>query len=248
MRYIYGMSNQATYLLNNQETSASAGKSLVRKFLKGFFICFGLFLLFALCFCLYIGVFGGNVRAVTPGVMYRSAQLTGANYTGETARWDNNGLAAVLKRYHIHTVINLRGGSEVNDYYRNEVAQCRTAGAVHVDVPMSARHLPPPKEMDKLLYTFDHDPYPMIFHCQGGSDRSGLVGTLFLVIYRHVPLDKAEHNQLTWSKGHFAFTATGRMNYFFDLYRRTSSGMGMKEWILKKYPSVYLKYSRDPQT
>ncbi len=189
----------------------------------------------------WIGVFGGNVRAVVPGVMYRSAQLTGNNYTADTARWFGHGFRQTLTKYHIKTVINLRGGNMGNDYYRDEINESKALGAVHVDIPMSARHLPPPSSLKLLIHVFDRDPYPMIFHCQGGSDRSGLVGTLFLVMKEGVPLDKAENEQLTMRYGHFGFTSTGAMNHFFDLYRQTANGMAMRQWILLQYPSVYLK-------
>src|SRR5438132_537704 len=57
-----------------------------------------------------IGVFGGNVRVIEAGRAYRSATLTGLNYTGITARLVGNDLSSVLRRDHIRTVINLRGG------------------------------------------------------------------------------------------------------------------------------------------
>ncbi len=196
----------------------------------------------ALVFLLwYIGVLGGNVRCVAPGLMYRSAQLTGNNYTADTARWLGHGFRQTLRKYHIRTVINLRGGNMSNDYYRDEVDETRAMGDVHVDIPMSARHLPPPDELKKLIHTFDRDPYPMIFHCQGGSDRSGLVGALYLAICRNVPLEQAEESQLTMRYGHFGFTSTGAMNQFFDLYRKNSQGLGLRQWILLRYPALYAK-------
>lgn len=191
----------------------------------------------------WIGVFGGNVRVVVPGKVYRSAQLTGNNYTADTAGWVGNDLTDVLRRYHIRTVLNLRGGSMANDYYRQELALCRSRGVVHVDVPMSAHHLPPPKSLLKVLSVFDHDPYPILFHCQGGADRSGLVGALYLNIYQGVPLDQALHRELTWRYGHFTFSAAGRMNDFFALYQRTAHGMGLRQWIETVYPLLYQKVS-----
>ncbi len=189
-----------------------------------------------LCF---IGVFVGNFQVVWPGQVYRSAQLTGNNYTADTAGWIGHDLPHVLKAYHIKTVINLRGGSSINDYYRDELRICARMGVNHVDVPLSASHLPPPDSLDKLLATFDHTPYPVIFHCQGGADRAGLVGTLYLNIYKHIPLDQAEQAELTWRFGHLAFTATGAMDRFFTLYRQTGQGMDLRTWILTKYPVIY---------
>jgi protein tyrosine/serine phosphatase len=189
----------------------------------------------------YIGVFGGNVRVVVPGKVYRSAQLTGNNYTADTAAWVGEDLDAVLKRYGIRTVINLRGGRRSNDYYRQEIEECVRRGVEHVDVPMSATHLPPPQSLTLLLNAFDRDPYPVLFHCQGGADRSGLVGTLYLNLYQHVSLDQAEERQLTPRYGHLAFTRTGAMDRFFELYRRESHGMDLRTWILKEYPAVYAR-------
>lgn len=189
----------------------------------------------------FIGVLGGNVRAVVPGVMYRSAQITGNNYTSDTAHWLGHGFSETVKKYHIKTDINLRGGGMSNDYYRDEVRDCTKLGVDHVDISMSARHLPPPSSLKELIGVFDHDPYPMIFHCQGGSDRSGLVGTLYLALYQHVPLNKAEDQQLTMRYGHFGFTSTGAMNNFFDMYRKTAHGMPLRQWILQRYPRLYAK-------
>src|SRR5450432_2641447 len=70
-------------------------------------------ILFIMLWC--IGVFGGNVRTIQPGRAYRSATITGLNYTGITARWVGNDLESVLKRDHIGTVICLRAGSRSND-------------------------------------------------------------------------------------------------------------------------------------
>jgi len=187
----------------------------------------------------YIGVFGGNVRVVVPGKVYRSAQLTGNSYTSDTAALVGDRLDAVLKRYGIRTVINLRGGQPSNDYYREEIADCAQLGVDHVDVSMSATHLPPPESLRLLLDAFDHDPYPVLFHCQGGADRSGLVGTLYLNIYQHTPLDQAEDRQLTARYGHLAFTLTQAMDRFFTLYRQEAHGMDLRTWILKEYPAIY---------
>jgi protein tyrosine/serine phosphatase len=182
-----------------------------------------------LLFLWYIGVFGGNVRTVQPGQVYRSAQLTGRN------------LDDVLKEDHIQTVINLRGGSVSDAWYRSEVASCKQFGAQHVDIDMSARLLPAPSRLDALLQTFDHARYPILYHCQSGADRSGLVGTLYLDVYQHVPLQEAEKEQLTWRYGHFSFGQTHAMNDFYTLYDQTNSGLDLRDWILKRYPAIYAK-------
>jgi protein tyrosine/serine phosphatase len=186
-----------------------------------------------------IGVFGGNVHTVVPGQVYRSAQLTGFNYTALTAGWIGHDFDSVVNADHIKTVINLRGGSPNNDYYRDEVAECDRLGLAHMDVPLSATHLPPPDRMRLLLSTFDHARYPILLHCQGGSDRTGLASALYLHLYKQVPLDQALQQQLTWRYGHFSFTKTRAMDRFFALYQQTGHGLTLRQWILQDYPAVY---------
>ncbi len=187
----------------------------------------------------YVGVLGGNVRVVDSGRFYRSAQLTGNGYDGLSAKLAGNSLDAVVARYGIHTVVCLRGGSEKDRYYREETAICAKDHVDHIDVPFSALHLPSPETVHKLLDTFDHAQYPMIVHCQGGSDRTGLASTLYVHLYRHVPLDEAQQDELTWHYGHFPVQKTRRMDLFFDLYRKTANGMDIRTWIDRKYPEVY---------
>ena len=105
-------------------------------------LCFVLVLVILVIFLCCIGVFGGNVHAIQPGRAYRSATLTGVNYTGLTARLTGNDLESVIRRDHIGTVISLRGGSVSDDWYRQEIDACRHESIVHEDVPFSARSLP----------------------------------------------------------------------------------------------------------
>jgi hypothetical protein len=178
-------------------------------------------------FLRYIGVMGGNIHTVDPHRVYRSAELTGRN------------LDDVLAADHIRTVLNLRGGDSRNAWYRSERAECDRYHANHVDITLSARHLPDPAKLDAVMQTFDSAPYPILVHCQAGADRTGLVSTLYLNIYGHVPLDQAEGQELTWRYGHFSFGETHAMNDFFNLYRKTGNGMDLRSWIDKKYPSLY---------
>jgi hypothetical protein len=191
----------------------------------------------------YIGVFGGNVRSIESGRAYRSGTITGASYTGITARWAGNDLETVLKRNRIGTVISLRAGSLKDDWYREELDTCARQGVAHVDLPISARSLPPPPALANLVNLFDHARYPILMHCQAGADRTGLASTIYATLYERLPLDRAESEELTWRYGHFPVDKTRAMDEFFDLYRRTSGGLDLREWILNRYPDIYAERS-----
>lgn len=208
------------------QTDNLPGRAPIRSFRSGIWIGLSAAAI-VLGFLWYIGVFGGNVHAVVEGRVYRSAQLTGRN------------LEQVFASDRIRTDINLRGGSMRNAFYRNEVATCRRYGVTHIDITLSATHLPSPAALDRLLATLDTARYPVLFHCQAGADRTGLACTLYLIVYRHVPEAQAESEELTWRYGHFGFGQTHAMNDFFKLYDRTNGGLDLRDWILTKYPSVY---------
>ena len=198
-----------------------------------------------LIFLSYIGVFGGNVRTVEAGKVYRSSQLTGRGYESLSASLIGNSLEAVLASHHIKTVLNLRGGSSHDLYYRDEISVCSEHQVAHIDAAFSARHLPSPETLQKILDAFDHAEYPILIHCQAGSDRTGLASVLYAHLYEHQTLEQARSEELTWRYGHFRVGQTRKMDEFFDLYQQTSKGLGLREWIRQVYPPLYVE--REPE-
>jgi protein tyrosine/serine phosphatase len=187
----------------------------------------GIFVLGVLLFLWFIGVFGGNIRTVSEGKVYRSAQITGTLL-------DN-----FLKEKGIRTVLNLRGGSSHDWWYKAEIDSCTKMSVNHVDAAFSAVRFPPPQVLKKILGVLDHADYPILLHCRGGSDRSGLISTLYLHLYENVSLDEAQARQLTWRFGHLRYGQARSMDEFLDMYRQNSEGMSLRDWILNKYPALY---------
>jgi len=168
---------------------------------------------------------------VAPGRVYRSAQLRGSH------------LIECLRSRGIRSVISLRGASR-DPVLNEERGVCAQLGIAHADIAFSSVRLPPPAEVRRLLEAFDSLPPPILVHCWGGADRSGLASTLYLTIYEGVALGEAESRQLTWRYGHLRWKAHP-MDDFFTLYRETANGQALREWITKAYPDLYATRSNN---
>jgi protein tyrosine phosphatase (PTP) superfamily phosphohydrolase (DUF442 family) len=152
-------------------------------------------LLVALVPALVLGVFvfdlviHHNFHVVTPGVLYRSGQMSGG------------ALAQAIREHGIKSVINLRGAAIGQEWYAAEVSTSAAFGVQHFDIPLSATRELKNAEMDEILATLDHAPKPVLIHCKSGSDRTGLVGALFLYGLEGQSAQSAGH-QLAVLYGH----------------------------------------------
>jgi hypothetical protein len=122
--------------------------------------------------------FFGNFGVVEPDRVYRSAQPDG----------DFRRLAA---RYHLASVLNLRGGTPDDAWYVEEVSATRESGIAFYDFPMSATRRPQRRELLILLDLFERCSYPLLIHCKSGSDRTGLAAALYLMSRKAVPPEQA---------------------------------------------------------
>ena len=198
----------------------------LKQIARGVGLALMLFLAGIAGFLYYIGLFNGNVREVQPGYLYRSSHLSPARFS------------RVVREHGIRTVICLKGGDPSDAWFREQGEICRANGATLTGIRFSARELPKPKRLKKLLRLLDRSRYPLLVHCDGGADRSGLASTLYLHLYAGVPLDEAQRRGLTWRYGHFRSRAPA-MDQFFDLYRAHGRGMGLRRWILQEYPGIH---------
>lgn len=179
------------------------------------------------------GLLRGNLHAVIEQQVYRSAQLSPRQ------------LDAVIRQHGIRTVISLRGGDEGDDWFRDQLAVCEAHQVRLEGISFTAMRLPRPGHLKKLMRMFVEAEHPLLFHCRGGADRSGLAATIYLHLHAGLPLDEAQRLGLTWRYGHFSFQAAA-MDHFFDLYRAESKGLPLREWVWKVYP-VLFKTLRDAE-
>lgn len=131
----------------------------------------------------------GNVHVLEPGVAIRSAQPS-------AARLDD-----IVRAYGVRSVVNLRGPNAGQPWYDEEMAASKRLGLAHVDIALSARQELTPAQLDAVLARVAQAPKPVLIHCNGGSDRTGLVSAAW-VWSRGGSADDAGR-QLAVRYGHF---------------------------------------------
>jgi protein tyrosine phosphatase (PTP) superfamily phosphohydrolase (DUF442 family) len=178
--------------------------------------------------------FWTNRHAVVPGRVYRSAQLTAS------------GLADEIAEHGIRTVVNLRGTCPDTPWYLAE-ARATVASDVNLeDVSLSAKRLPPPAEVRRLVEVLDHTEYPILLHCQQGADRTGLAAAGVLLLHSDATLAQARR-QLWPRYGHVSVGRTEAIDRFFDFYEtwlaaqnETHSRENFRRWATEEYcPGPY---------
>lgn len=146
----------------------------------------------------------GNVHQVGMSEVYRSAQLS------------SKGLEAVIKDHAVKTVINLRGSQQNSEWYDAERATAAKLGVTHIDLPLSANEEPDDAKLDHLITTMRDAQKPLLIHCEGGADRSGLAAALYRHAIEGETYEKAAE-ELSFRYGHFPWltSRTGAMDRAF---------------------------------
>jgi hypothetical protein len=87
----------------------------------------------------------------------------------------------------------------------------------------------------------DRLPKPVLIHCHGGADRSGLAAAVYLLLYTDTPIDEARR-QLSWRYGHFAYGRSACLQNVLDQYEDWLAGQQLahqperlREWIMRVY-------------
>ncbi|WP_412674159.1 dual specificity protein phosphatase family protein [Allorhizobium taibaishanense] len=144
-----------------------------------------------LCCGAYLGYLrlSGNFHEVIPGELYRSAQPSAADITD------------YAKRYGIKTIVNLRGPSP-SPWYQQELGVSQQLGIEHVDFRMSAGRDLTIDKAERLIALLKSAPKPILIHCEGGADRSGLASVLYLQQVAGVNEEQAEQQLWPVLYGH----------------------------------------------
>jgi protein tyrosine phosphatase (PTP) superfamily phosphohydrolase (DUF442 family) len=151
----------------------------------------------------------GNFHAVTPGEAYRSAQM------------DRDELEYYIDRYHLKSILNLRGKNADSDWYNEEMRVSSERGIVHYDMDLSASRGLTDEEVRRLMEIFDSAPRPILIHCKSGADRSGLVSAMWQVVVDKISKGDAK-KQLSILYGHLSVGPTAAMDRFFERWQPSS--------------------------
>lgn len=113
-----------------------------------------------------------HLMTVTPGVLYRSGQLT------------PDQLEDVVDRHGIRTVVNLRSVNERarGDWYAREAERLERLGVRLVDLPMNTGFPPGEDALAGWLAVLeDAEAAPVLVHCEYGVVRTGIMVAVYEV-------------------------------------------------------------------
>jgi protein tyrosine/serine phosphatase len=165
-----------------------------------------------------------NFHELDSGKAYRSAQPRGDE------------LESVIDVLGIKTVINLRGPNPEHDWYNEEVSICQAKGVYQADYRMSAASYPTPEVLKGIVGTLKTAEYPILIHCQGGSDRTGAVSAIYrMLITGDAKADALQ--QLSVKYFHFRCYAPV-MDMLAEMYEPTDEWL---ETYTQEYPQLSSK-------
>jgi protein tyrosine phosphatase (PTP) superfamily phosphohydrolase (DUF442 family) len=174
-------------------------------------------------------LFAGNVHEVIPGKLYRGAQPSAQS------------LEALIHKYKIRTVLNVRGCCWPDNWYVAEAAVCERLGVNMQDVSFSAVHLPSRNELRLLIDVLDRAEPPIFVHCRHGADRTGVAAMAAQLLFDDHSYDSA-HRQLSLRYGHAPIGRTTMLDRFVQLYadwlkttQQEHAPKQFRHWILHEY-------------
>ena len=178
----------------------------------------------------------GFVRALYPNIhsidkqMYRSSQPSPKQ------------LKLFKKKYGLKTIINLRGENGLSAYSLEKEA-CLKLNLELVNFRAYSRNPPKSEEIKILISLFNNIEYPALMHCKSGSDRTGVVATLYRILYLKESVEEAFKKELHWKYGHIKSSHTGVLDYFFTQYlsENQQNPKSFLDWV-EDYDHVSLKH------
>lgn len=130
---------------------------------------FAAFLIFASPLLVYVAytIHIANFHTVASGKAYRSGQM------------NTQQLTRTIQNYGIKSILNLRGENLSSEWHQKEIAATEKLNVIYYDRGLSSGDRLTLEQMDDLVTLLRQAPKPVLIHCLGGADRSGLVSALY---------------------------------------------------------------------
>jgi len=109
-----------------------------------------------------------NLRVVVVNEAYRSGQMNAGH------------LAQTVEHFGIKSILNLRGENSAKDWHQVEISTAAKMNVDYYDRSISSGQELSLEQMDDFVALLREAPKPVLIHCWGGADRSGLVSALYL--------------------------------------------------------------------
>jgi len=208
--------------MNNVKTISSFRSKRLRNVFAAFLV-----VAVPLGYYLYFFVIKANFREVVSRKVYRSAQPSPA----QLKEW--------IRRYGIRTVINLRGNA--GKITEDEQAAANELGVKIITIRFKSSSLPTRDSLAKLIQTIDTTEQPILMHCRGGLDRTGIASTLAAMA-----IGKEDYNTARWQayvppgpwkrNRHNNYVHISDMFKLYERYRRnnkpdTNDWQEFKQWL-----------------
>jgi protein tyrosine/serine phosphatase len=168
-----------------------------------------------------------NAGVVLPGRLYRANHPTPGR------------LSAMVRRWGIRTVINLRGATgNGSDALSRERA--RDLGLDFLDMPLSSGYAPSRERLLALVEALRTMREPGLVHCKSGADRAGFAGAVFLLLQGAPAAEAMRQLSLRW--GHLRHSRAGVLDAVLHAYRGSAEGRRpFAEWVRDEYDPTCLQ-------
>ena len=127
-----------------------------------------------------------NFHTVVPGQVYRSGQM------------DADDFSHYIQKYGIKSILNLRGENPTTHWHQAEIATAARLNVAHYDRSLGSGTPLTLEQMDELVNLLREAPKPILIHCNGGADRSGLVSALYCYAIDGENPEQADKQLTVW--------------------------------------------------
>jgi protein tyrosine phosphatase (PTP) superfamily phosphohydrolase (DUF442 family) len=120
-----------------------------------------------------------NFHEIDPGKFYRSAQLSKDEFDD------------IVQKYHIRTVINLRGSQPGEWWFDDEKSALDRLNVRFENIGFSTEQLQTKEDWTRYLELLKTAERPILVHCRSGADRTGEATAVYKYDYMHATKEQA---------------------------------------------------------